>query len=65
MEDFSHVWSGGSSVAIGLPDRMQSRTCGLINDLIITSQLPTVQLRRDVASLPLCYCNTSSFKLFP
>ena len=46
---------GGGSVALVLLDRMQSRACGLINSPIITSQIPALYLRRDVASLSLFY----------
>ena len=40
---------------MGLLERIQSRACGMINSSIITSQLPTLQLRRDVASFSLFY----------
>ena len=55
MEYCSPVWSGGGSVALGLLDKIQSRACDLINSPLLTNQLPTLQLRRDVASLSLFY----------
>ena len=53
MEYCSPVWGGGGSVALGLLDMIQSRAYGLINSPLLRNQLPTLQLRRDVASLSL------------
>ena len=55
MEDCSCVSGGVSSVALGLLDRIQSRAYDLINSPSLTNQLPSLQLRKNVASLSPYY----------
>ena len=52
LEYCSHVWGGSSSTY--LLDRVESKAFRLIN-APLTSQLPPLKLRRDVASLSLFY----------
>merc|ERR1712002_1214306 len=53
LEYCSHVWGGSSSTYI--LDRVESKAFRLINAPHLTSQLPSLELRRDVASLSLFY----------
>ena len=53
LEYCSHVWGGSSSTY--LLDRVESKAFRLINAPLLTSQLPSLKLRRDVASLSLFY----------
>ena len=53
LEYCSHVWGGSSSTYI--LDRVESKAFRLINSPNHTSQLPSLQLRRNVASLSLFY----------
>ena len=55
MEYFSPVWGGGGSVALGLLEKIQSRARVLIIRPSLTNQLPSLELRRNVASLSLIY----------
>ena len=71
MEYCSPVWGGGGGVALALLDRLQNRACRLINNPLLTSNLPSLQLRRDVASLSLFYryyhghCSEELFSIIP
>ena len=53
LEYCSHVWGGSTSTYI--LDRVESKAFRLINAPHLTSQLPSLELRRDVASLSLFY----------
>ena len=53
LEYCSHIW--GSSPAVFLLDRVQSKAIRLINDHSLTSSLDSLSLRREVASLSLFY----------
>ena len=53
LEYCSHVWGGSSSTY--LLDRVESKAFRLINAPHLTSQLPSLKLRRGVASLSLFY----------
>merc|ERR1712002_391403 len=71
MEYCSPVWGGGGGVALALLDRLQNRACRLINNPLLTNNLPSLQLRRDVASLSLFYryyhghCSEELFSIIP
>ena len=53
LEYCSHVWGGSTSTY--LLDRVESKAFRLINAPHLTSQLPSLELRRDVASLSIFY----------
>jgi len=53
LEYCSHVWGGSSSTH--LLDRVESKAFRLIQSPTITSNLPSLSLRRNVASLSLFY----------
>ena len=71
MEYCSPALGGGGSVALGLLDRIQSRACVWINSPQLTKQLPSLQLRRNVASLSPFYryfydhCSYGLHAIFP
>merc|ERR1711984_31769 len=56
LEYCSHVWGGSSSTY--LLDRVESKAFRLINAPHLTSQLPSLKLRRGVASLSLSFTGT-------
>jgi hypothetical protein len=53
MEYCSHIW--GKSPGVELLDRVQSKAFRLISSPALTDSLPSLSLRRDVASLSLYY----------
>ena len=53
LEYCSHVWGGSSSTR--LLDRVESKAYRLIGSPTLTSSIPSLSLRRDVASLSLFY----------
>ena len=53
LEYCSHVWGGSSSTH--LLDRVESKAYRLIGSPTLTSSIPSLSLRRDVASLSLFY----------
>ena len=55
IEYCSSVWGGDGCVALGILGRIQYKDCDLIKSPLLTNQLPTLQLRREVASLSLFY----------
>ena len=55
VEYCSPVWDGGGFVALGLLDKIQNRAIRLIDNTNITDNIPSLKLRRDIASLSLFY----------
>ena len=53
MEYCSHVWGG--SPYTRLLDRVEAKAFRLINDVVLTSKLDPLSLRREVASLTIFY----------
>lgn len=69
MEYCSHIW--GSSPGVELLDRVESKAFRLISSPPLTDPLPSLSLRRDVASLSLFYryyfgrCSTELHNCIP
>lgn len=71
MEYCSHLWDGSAQYLLDALDGLQRRAIRIVNDADVTSNLESLQLRRDVASLSVFYrlyhgeCSEELFSLIP